>query len=282
VLLALIGGALGVLLAIWLSDVIAVNAAANLPGFVTIKIDGWVLGFALALTTLAGIGFGLAPAAIVSAANPIQELKAKRDSPQRVARYSGLLIAEVALVFTLLVNGALMLRSFQQLSLANPGFCTENLTVMEINPNSPRYKEISAQRQLINELVEGFRTLPGGEAITMAAPNLPPRTLTTLDIAAEDRPLAMPGGATDAMLRVELHLVLPNFFNTLGIPLVTGRAFAETDTDGTPLAALIARSVRVKYSSHIGSCRFPMALPPRRCPVQICAPAEERMLDARV
>jgi putative ABC transport system permease protein len=243
VLLALIGGALGVLLAIWLADVIAVSAAANLPGFVTIKIDGWVLGFALALTTLAGIGFGLAPAAIIPAANPIQELKAKRDSPQRVARYSGLLIAEVALVFTLLVNGALMLRSFQQLSQANPGFRTENLTLMEINPNSPRYKEISAQRRFINELAEGFRELPGGEAITMAAPNLPPRTLTTLDIAPEDRPLAVPGGATDATLRVELHRVLPNFFNTLGIPLVAGRAFAETDTDNTPLAALISQSL---------------------------------------
>jgi putative ABC transport system permease protein len=242
-LLALIGGALGVLLAMWLADAIAVNAEANLPGFIRIKMDGWVLGFALALTTLAGIAFGLAPVAIVPATNAIQELKAKRNSPRHVAQYSGLLIAEVALVFTLLVNGALMLRSFQQLSHANPGFRTENLTVMEINPISPRYRQVSAQRRFINELVENLGALPGGEAITMAAPNLPPRTLTTLEIAPEDRPLATPGGATDATLRVELHQVLPNFFKTLGIPLVAGRAFAETDSDSTPIVTLISQSV---------------------------------------
>jgi hypothetical protein len=77
----------GVLLAIWLADAITANAAANLPGFITNKIDGRVLGFAVAVTALAGIGFGLAPAAMVPAADPIQALKAKGGKPQRAARY---------------------------------------------------------------------------------------------------------------------------------------------------------------------------------------------------
>jgi putative ABC transport system permease protein len=240
-LLALIGGAFGVLLASWLAEAVAGVAAANLPGFVTIKIDGLVLGFAVAVTALASIGFGLAPAAMVPAANPIEALKG--GGSQRTARYgrfgSGLLIAEVALVFTLLVNAALMLRSFQQLSQADPGFRAENLTVMEINPNSPRYKERSAQRQFINELAERLRALPGGEAITLAAPNLPPRTFITLGVAPEGRPLDTPDGT----LRVELHRVLPNFFSALGVPLIAGRAFAKTDTDNTPLGALISQSL---------------------------------------
>jgi putative ABC transport system permease protein len=247
VLLALIGGAFGVLLATWLADVIAANAAANLPGFIKVKLDGRALGFAVVVTALAGIGFGLAPAAMVPAANPIQALKATGGNPQRAARYGrfgrGLLIAEVALVFTLLVNAALMLRSFQQLSQANPGFRAENLTVVEVNPNAPKYKAHSAQRQFIKELAERLRALPGGGAITLAAPNLPPRTFITLDVAPEDRSLETPAGAPDATLRVELHRVLPNFFNTLGIPLVAGRAFAETDTENTPLAALISQSL---------------------------------------
>ncbi|MGH9833852.1 MAG: FtsX-like permease family protein, partial [Blastocatellia bacterium] len=241
VLLALVGGAFGVLLASWLAEVIAAAAAANLPGFVTIKMDGRVLGFAVAVTALSGIGYGLAPAAMVPETNPIQALKG--GAPQRVARYgrfgSGLLIAEVALVFTLLVNAALMPHSFQRLSQAAPGFRAENLTVMEINPNSPKYKERSAQRQFVNELALALRALPGGEAITLAAPNLPPRTFITLGVAPEGRPLDTPDGT----LRVELHRVLPNFFSTLGIPLLAGRAFAETDTDNTPLGAIISQSL---------------------------------------
>ena len=243
VLLAMIGGAFGVLLAIWLADVIAANAAANLPGFITFKLDGRVLGFAVAVTALAGVGFGLAPAAMVPTANPIQALKEKGGNPQRSARYggfsSGLLVAEVALVFTLLVNAALMLRSFQRLSQANPGFRAENLAVMEINPIAQRYREPGALRRFVNEVAAALRALPGGEAITMAAPNLPPRVSNTLDIAPEGRPLGTPDGT----LRVELHRALPNFFNMLGIPLVAGRAFAETDTDNTPLAALISQSL---------------------------------------
>jgi putative ABC transport system permease protein len=241
VLLALIGGAFGVLLASWLAEAIAAIAATNLPGFITIKMDGRVLGFAVAVTALAGVGFGLAPAATVSETNPIQALKG--GAPQRAARYSrfgsGLLIAEVALVFTLLVNAALMLRSFQRLSQADPGFRAENLTVMEINPNSPKYKERSAQRQFVNELALRLRALPGGEAITLAAPNLPPRTFITLGIAPEGRPMDTPDGT----VRVELHRVLPNFFSTLGVRLIAGRAFAETDTDNTPLGALISQSL---------------------------------------
>jgi len=243
VLLALIGGAFGVLLAIWLADVITANAAANLPGFIAIKIDVRVLGFAVAVTALAGVGFGLAPAVMVPTANPIQALKAKGGNPRRAARYGGfgggLLIAEVALVFTLLVNAALMLRSFQRLSQADPGFRAENLTVMEINPNSPKYRERSAQRQFVNELTAALRALPGGEAITLAAPNLPPRTFITLGIAPEGRPLDTPDGT----MRVELHRVLPNFFSMLGVPLVAGRAFTDTDTDNTPLGAIISQSL---------------------------------------
>jgi putative ABC transport system permease protein len=243
VLLALIGGAFGVLLAIWLADVITANAAANLPGFITIKVDGRALGFAVAVTALAGIGFGLAPAAMVPAANPIQALKAKGGDSQLASRFgrfgNGLLIAEVALVFTLLVNAALMLRSFQRLSKADPGFRMENLTVMEINPNSPKYKEPGALRQFNNELTDRLRALPGGERITLAAPNLPPRTFITLGIAPEGRTLDTPDGT----MRVELHRVLPNFFSTLGVPLVAGRAFAETDTDNTPLGAIISQSL---------------------------------------
>jgi putative ABC transport system permease protein len=243
VMLALLGGAFGVLVAGWLVDAISANAAANLPGFVTVKLDGSVLGFAVAVTTLAGIGFGLAPAVLVPATNPFQTLKAKSGQPSRAARFggfgSGLLIAEVALVFTLLVSATLMLRSFQQLSQADPGFRADNLTVLEINPNAPKYKERSAQRQFINELTERLRALPGGAAITLAAPNLPPRTFTTLGVAPAGRPLDTPDGT----LRVEWHRVSPNFFSTLGIPLLAGRAFAETDTDNTPLGALVSQSL---------------------------------------
>ncbi len=242
-LLSLAGGLLGALLTIWLADSIALASGATLPDFVQISVDRSVLITTAAVSMLAGVGFGLVPALLVSNRDPGEALKAggRGSSGTLTGGLFGksLIVAEVSLVLVLLIGATLMVQSFRELEMADVGFRTDNLLVMEINPNTARYQDEAGRRNFIDQLVGRLSSLPGAEAITIASPNLPPRTFTATDVVPEEGPLALAGDS----LHVERHHVMPNFFEVLGIRLIEGRPFDITDRPDSPVSLVISESV---------------------------------------
>jgi putative ABC transport system permease protein len=237
---ALVGGLLGLLISFWLAGALAALSGVNLPAFVSFNVDFRVLAAALVVTAAAIVVSGLAPIGLFSRAqlnHDMRELGA--HSSRRAGRIGRTFIAaEVALTFVLLTNAILMIRSFRNLESADPGFDTANLLVAEINPNSPRYQSRTAQMQFITMLRERLENLPNDATFTIGAPNLPPRVFISSDFGRTASP---PPGET---IRMELHRILPNFFSALRIPLLEGRAFDNLDRPDGPLSVVISESVQ--------------------------------------
>ncbi len=163
-LLALLAGALGMLLAIWGSAALVRFSPANLPRIAEIQMDGWVLAFTMGLSLATGIVFGLAPALQVSHANIVDALKEGALSSTagrgRHALRSSLVIVQMALALVLLVSSGLLIRSLVHLQNVNPGFDPHN--VMTSNVDLPDAKYTDAKKaQYFKALMPQLKALPG-------------------------------------------------------------------------------------------------------------------------
>ena len=240
-LFALGGASFGMLLASWLSRALATLSGRGLPTFVDYSMDWRVLGFALALSGVSAIVAGVVPAIRASKVDLTEALKGtSRSSSVTGGRFTKVLLAsQMALVVVLLVHALLLVRSYQNLEAADPGFDHEDLLVFEVNPSGPQYRHPDALRSFVTRLQSELQALPGGERIAIAAPNLPPRTFVELDVFPEGRGLDSPEGS----LAVETHRVTPNFFEMLDVPVVAGRGFDTRDTRSSPVSAVVSASL---------------------------------------
>jgi putative ABC transport system permease protein len=241
VLLGLAGGVLGVLVAYWTVDLFR---AAN-PGEAARFTAGWshlginlpVLGFTLVLSVLSGVLFGLAPALQLSKPDLNSSLKeGARQATSSSHRLRGLLVvAEVALSLMLLVGAGLLLRSFMQMLKTNPGFDSENLMTMILVLPSAKYKEEPQRVTFYSDLVKRVEALPGVSSAAMIS-HLPlGGSNSSTSLLVEGLPEPPPGQEFDARYRV----CTPNYFQTMGIPVLQGRAFTEQDRAGAPLAVIV-------------------------------------------
>ena len=235
--LACAGGLLGVLLAYLAITPIQTLGVSSIPRVLDVTLDRTVLAFALVVSLATGLLFGLAPAWQASRGTLGSVLKeGGRSSSSTGGRWvrSTLLVAEVALSIVLLVGATLLLRSFAKLMGTDPGFKAENVLTFSVALPAASYREDHQRAQFYDRLIERLRATPGIEGVGMTQ-TLPLRGDYVLSVVIQGRPPLPPGQNISANHRV----VSPGYFQALGIPLLKGRLLSETDTEKSPMVAVV-------------------------------------------
>lgn len=248
VLLATIGGVLGVVLALWAVKVLTNLKPDYIPRMNDVGIDSWVLGFTLAVSLLTGVVFGLAPALQASKPDVNDTLKEGGKSPTSGSgrNRTGLVfvVSEIALALVLLISAGLLIRSFTRLLSVNPGFNGNNLATMEINLPRSKYGKPQQQSAFFEQLIQRVAGLPGIESVG-GTNHLPlGGSNSSVSFTVEGRPLPGPGEATPT---TNWRAVTPDYFKTMQIPLLDGRSFNEWDKDGAPIVVVISKTMANLY-----------------------------------
>lgn len=246
-LLSLLGGGAGLLLALAGIRALVTLAPAGIPRIETIGLDARALLFLLTISLLAGVGFGLVPALRASATDLNDALKeGGRGSTEGIRRNrfrSVLMASEFALALMLLVGAGLMIRSFIALRAIDPGFDPHNLLTMVVPVAGSR--EAAPERRAIfyEELLQRVRSIPG--VVSASAINHLPlagdewgRTFRV-----EGRPMEHRGDAPAATYRV----IFPGYFRTMDIPLLRGRDVAESDDLDAPAVVVVNEFLASRY-----------------------------------
>jgi len=242
-LLASIGGALGLLLAVWGVQVIDRLAPSDLPRLEEVSVDGWVLGFTLTVALLSGLVFGLAPALQLSRLDLNTAIKEGGGSGvENAARHrmrALLVVVEGALALMLLTGAGLMIRSFVNLSHVDPGFDPDGVLTMRIELLDATYPDDAQAAALHGQILSRVRSLPGARsaALSMA---LPPNLLLMSNPYTVEGRVLPPGRAQPV---ADQLLVSPDYFRTLRIPLRAGRAFTDADREGSPRVLIISETM---------------------------------------
>ena len=227
VMLSVCGGGLGVACAVGLLPVASRLLPAGLPRVDQIAIDGRVLGFALVISVLTGVLFGVLPALRASKQDPATALgdngRGTTGGRRQYRLQSTLVIAETAIGLVLLVGAGLLIRSFDRILKVDPGFSPQHMLTFRLAVPEKRFT-VERRTELVQQVVAKMQQLPGVQAATAAFP----MPLTEGDIhitfSIEGRPTT-PGDEPSA----RVSLIEPGFFDTLKVPLKRGRFFLPTE-----------------------------------------------------
>jgi putative ABC transport system permease protein len=237
-LLAALGGALGLALAAGGVRALRLLAPAGTWGIESAGVDWQILGYTVLLTAATGILFGMAPAFAASRPDVNEMLKGGgRGSTEggRGLRLRGLLVTvEFALALVLVTGAVLMIRTMVQFSRVELGFDPRNVLTMRVPLRGVRYRAQQNQAQFFQQLLERVERLPGVQAASISR-GLPINGWAGFDFWTEDHPNPAPGDEADANYLV----VGPHYFAAMGIPLRQGRVFADSDTDSAPHTAIV-------------------------------------------
>jgi predicted permease len=238
---ALLGGGLGLLLAKGGNALL--GSQINQSGELALELNWRVLGFALGASTVSGFASGLVPAWLASRSNPQQVLKqggqgAIGDRSRHRLQHA-LIVGEVALALALLAGAGQMMRGLQQFTVKDPGWKVEGLTVANLSLPTAKYQKADAQRAFVTALEEKLAALPGvtRAAVAWTTPIRPFDTSGSFEIRGrpEPRPGHEPVRQVDA--------VTPGYFEALGMRLLGGRFFTETDRKGQPEVVIVSESL---------------------------------------
>ncbi|MGH7571205.1 MAG: ABC transporter permease [Gemmatimonadota bacterium] len=241
-LLALIGGAAGLGLA-WLgTDLLMAFGGAGLPRAEGIGVDGWVLAFAVGVSVLTGILFGIAPALLMSRTGLQPALK-EGDAGRGLLRKT-LVAGQVALAVVVLVGAGLLVRSLWNLTRVDPGLRPARILTLETQrPSSERFEEVATVAALYSKMLEGIGALPGVESAE-AVDRLPMSgNFNGLGFTIEGRPEPAPG----EMPNGEARAVTPGYFRTFGIPMLRGRGITPADESGGLPVVVINEAMARRY-----------------------------------
>jgi putative ABC transport system permease protein len=242
-LLAGLGGALGAWLAWWGLKAIVLLSPATLPRAAEVTLDGRVLGFTLLVSLLTGVLFGLAPAWQASKLDlqeTLQEGGTQRTSGQRRWR-EWLVVAEVALALPLLIGAGLLFNSFVRVLRAPTGVMAEQTLVAELNLPDTKYGEPVRAAAFFGELAQRVAALPGVAVASYSTRPILSNVTSSDPFSIEGRPMDIKQPNFAGWQRVA-----PDYFRTLGIPLVAGRDFTASDEAGAPVA-LINEALAQRY-----------------------------------
>lgn len=228
--LALIGGGIGCVLAFGGVDLLVRLAPIDLPRLSAVRLDGMALGFAVALSVIAGLLFGAIPAWRMSRSDPHEALtsatRSNTDSAQGVRTRKVLVALEVALSTVLLIGAGLLIRSFDRLMRVDRGFEIERVLAVDVALPSDRYEGSSKRNEFYRGLLEKARNLPGVQSAALTS-YLPFQGETWIDIIGNEndpRPVFQ-------RPMVNMRFVSSDYFQTLSAPLRAGRTFTESDKE---------------------------------------------------
>jgi putative ABC transport system permease protein len=252
-LLGLLGGGLGLVLAFWGLGVLQAIAprvgetGVRLPGFAEIRLDLTVLGFTLSLSVLTAVVFGLVPA-----------WRASHDRFQGALREGGshastglsrrrmlgaLVVSQIALALVLLTGSGLLLRSFLRLARVNPGFVPGGLLAVQMErPDTPENRQDATLAAFYQQLVDRLRDLPGVESV--GAIDRPPIGSSSSESGFYVREET---SGTDRMVMGQYRLVTEDYFQCLKIPLLRGRFFAASDRATEEKVIIVDRRFVERY-----------------------------------
>jgi predicted permease len=235
VLLAVLGGTLGTLLAFWGLRFLLALGPANIPRKEEIGIDGSVLGFVLLMSVFTGLIFGLAPALQASKPNLNELLKEGSRSSTggvRTRRFGSLLVvAELSLALVLLFSASLLIQSLARILGVDPGFNPRKLLTLEIALPDSNYSKEQQVTDFYRRIEQRVESLPGVQSAAVI--NYLPFAgdiTNRLEFSVEGSPPIAPGVLTYS----EFRLISPDYFSTMGIPLFRGRGFAGNEWADLP------------------------------------------------
>jgi predicted permease len=240
-LLASMGGALGVLVGYWGKQLLPGSAPQMTA------LDWRILAFVLLVTAATGIVFGIAPALRATRMNVSAALKdtSRSVAGSRSILGKSLLIVQVAISLVLLVGAGLFLRTLHNLRQVDVGFNPQNLVLFRVNPQLNRYDE-KRMFTLYGELVDRLGAVPGVLAVAMSQPVLLSGSVNSTGIFVQGR-VYPPGRPQGDSVSINRLVISPNFFEVMDIPIVIGRSLTERDNQSAPKVAVINEAAVRKY-----------------------------------
>jgi putative ABC transport system permease protein len=242
--LALIGGACGIVLAFWLVNLLVYLAPTDIPRIESVSINGTVAVFTCLITLLTVAVFGIAPAL---AASKIELNESLKEGGTKVAgsRQSGrlrsaLVIAEVAITLVLLIGASLIVRSFLNLRQVPLGFDPQNVLTLQLSLQGQNYRDASARRDFFKRLLERLESQPG--VVAAGAVLIRPLEGTV----GWDMPYATESQTLEEAKRnvvPNYEVITPHYFRSMSIPLIKGRDFSEEDTDESQGVVIISETM---------------------------------------
>ncbi len=245
VLLAVSGGVLGLLLAVWGSKMVV--RLGSLPNSGDIGIDTWALGFTLLVSFAAGIIIGIVPALQFTRTSISETLKQGSGrtggSPIKQHTRKALVISEVALSLVLLIGAGLMIRSFWKLQNVDPGFDTSNALTMSVVLTPIRYSEPHQRLAFVERAIEQIRAVPGVVSVG---------TTTKIPLAGggSTQPFSIEGRPAPAIAEqpmAQTRYISPDYFRAIGIPLRQGRFFSDQDRDNSVPVIIISEAMARRF-----------------------------------
>jgi putative ABC transport system permease protein len=247
VVLALMGGALGVLLAVWGVELLVKLSAGSIPSTAQVNIDLRVLAFTLGLSVLTGILFGLVPALRTSKLNLSESLKeggrsAGEGAPRNRTR-SVLVVIESAVAVVLLIGAGLLIRSFIQLQQTNPGFDAHNVLTMRVDLPREKYPKSDQTGNFFTQLESRVAGLPGVERVGLITELPLTDQRNDAPFYIEGRPPASP----DQRFGTDFRFINEEYFSSLRIPLLRGRNFTEQEARQSARVVVISDLLARNY-----------------------------------
>jgi putative ABC transport system permease protein len=244
-ILATSGGAVGILMAMWLMDVFLGLAPTNIPRLSETGMNGSVLAFAIGVSFLTSLLFGMLPA--LQAAKPnvsasLQQVgRTVTDAFASTRLKNALVMAEVAITIALVIEAGLLINTFRRIQAVDLGMRTDNVIAMEIAPPLTKYLQPSARNAFFQQVLERVEALPGVRSAAVVS-HMPFGGSSGGGFLIEGRTPSDPR-EWDA----EFRTASGDYFRTMGIPILAGRSFTAQDTADRPLVAVINKAMAQRF-----------------------------------
>jgi putative ABC transport system permease protein len=244
--LGLLGGVLGVALAYWGVQALRSLLPSSLPQMNPIRVDFCVLGFALFLSAIAGVAFGLVPAmfaAHTDIQNNLREGVRSGESRNRRGARNFLAAAEISVAMVLLVTAGLLLRSFAKLTSVSPGFDAQHIIKADISLPQFQYSKPQQWAAFSEELLLRIQSDPGLQDSAVAVP----RPIVDGNVKLQFDIVGNPPSSAGASRTANYVSVSPDYFRVMGIPLLAGRLFNQHDISSAPRVSIISEAMARLY-----------------------------------
>jgi predicted permease len=244
--LGLLGGAVGIALAYWGVKALSSLLPSSLPQMNPIRVDYFVLGFALLLSAIAGLAFGLVPAMFAANAdiqNALREGARSGESRNRRRARSFLAVVEISLAMVLLMTAGLLLRSFARLTSVSPGFDAQHIVKADISLPQFQYSTPQQWAAFSEELLARIQSDPGLQDSAVVVP----RPIADRNVNLPFDIVGNPPSSASASRTASFVSVSPDYFRVMEIPLLAGRFFNQHDISSAPRVSIISEAMARLY-----------------------------------